>query len=465
VGARDVDVLVIGAGAAGLAAAATLRAAGREPRVLDAGDRPGGVMRSDAVEGHLFERGPNTLQTKASAQGFLARQGLVSGLVAAAPASRLRFLFHGGRLEPVPMGPIAFARSPLLSARGKLRLLAEPFVRGGDPSGESVAEFMARRFGSEVAERLVAPALTGIYAGDERQLGAEAVLGFLTDLERAGGGVVRGALGRLVRGGGAAKPEGETAGPKLRGSYSTERGLGALAERLARPLGEALSLGTRVTALRREGGDFVAECAREGGGAEASLRARRVVLATPAPAAAVLLAGLEPEAAAALHTIAYVPIASVSVSVDPGAARTPIEGFGFLVPRASGLRLLGCLFMSRLFDGRAPAGRALLTCILGGARWPEAVEEPDDTLARLLGDELARTLGLRDEPRVLGVTRWRHAVAQPGRRHGALVADVRRRLASAAPGLALAGSYLDGVSLADTMACGERAAQGLLAAP
>lgn len=450
----DLDVLVIGAGAAGLAAARELQRAGRSFRVIDPGDRPGGVMQSERAEGHLFERGPNTFQVKAPARAFLERHGIVSSLVAAAPASRRRFVYRGGRLEPVPMGPGAFLRTPLLSARGKLRLLAEPFVRRGDPSGESVAEFVTRRFGREVTERLVAPALTGIYAGDETQLGAEAVLGVIAELERERGSVVRGGVARALRRGGERG---------LPGSHSAPDGLGGLARALAEPLGEALALRTRAVALARDGHGYAVETSAAAGGAAGErLRARRLVLALPASAAAELLSSLDADAAAALRTIAYVPIASVSVSLDPAAAREPTDGFGFLVPRESGMRLLGCLFMSRLFAGRAPEGRVLATCMLGGARWPGAIDEPDDALAALLARELEQALGLRDAPRVVGLTRWTHAVAQPGRRHGSLVADVRRRLAASAAGVALAGSYLDGVSLADTLTCGARAAAELV---
>jgi oxygen-dependent protoporphyrinogen oxidase len=187
------------------------------------------------------------------------------------------------------------------------------------------------------------------------------------------------------------------------------------------------------------------------------------VLAVPADAAAALLAPLDAEAAAALAGIEYAPVVSASLGVAPDAVREPLEGFGFLVPRAAGLRLLGCLFMSRLFPGRAPAGRELLTCMLGGARWPEAVETPDDALLAALRDDLDRALGLRGELEPLAVSRWPRAVPQPGRDHPRRVAALRARIA-ALPGLALAGAYLDGVAVADALASGLRAGDSILAA-
>ena len=448
-GASEVQALVVGAGAAGLGAAHALAARGVETLVLDAGRQPGGVIQSGRSGGYLFERGPNTMMVKAPALELLRRLGLEAQLVPAAPAGRLRFLFHDGRLEPLPGGPWSALRTPLLSARGKLRVLAEPFARRGDATGESVAEFAGRRLGPEVAERLVGAFLTGVYAGDEEQLGAEAVFPSLVAMEREHGSIVRGALASLR---GSRAPRG------LHGIHSTAEGLGGLAGGLARALGEALCPGSEVVSLAREAQGWRLGVA--GAGGERELRARALVLAVPAPAAAALLEGSDAEAARLLRGIDYAPVASVSLGVDPGDVDAPIEGFGFLVPRSAGLRLLGCLFMSRLFPGRAPAGRELLTCILGGTRQRAVLDAPDDALLEGLRRDLERTLGLRGEPLTVAISRWPRAVPQPGRDHPRRVAALRAR-AAALPALALAGAHLDGVAVADALASGLHAAYSL----
>jgi oxygen-dependent protoporphyrinogen oxidase len=445
---REVEAVVVGAGAAGLAAALELRQAGIETVLVEASGRPGGVMQTEEVRGHRVERGPNTCRVKAPALAFLREQGFEQELVAASPASRLRLVFHEGQLEPIPMGPLAFARSRLLSSRGKLRLLAEPFVRRGDAECESAAEFTARRFGSEVAEKLLEPALTGVYAGDERELSADAVLAFATELERSHGSVTGGALLRALR-----------RTPRLRGlrgTFSARGGFGGLAARFAEALGERLLLGARVSSLRREEGALRLEMA----GGSTSLRARAVVLALPAAEAATLLHPLAPAAGEQAAKVSYAPVVSLSVSVQPDEVREPIQGFGFLVPRASGLKLLGCLFMSCLFSDRAPEGRALLTCLVGGARWPEAVQTPDDILVSHLGKDLDATLGMRADFELLALSRWPRAVAQPRRGHEQLVRDLRQE-AARVPGLALAGAWLDGVSIADALASGVGAARAI----
>jgi oxygen-dependent protoporphyrinogen oxidase len=434
----EVEVAVVGAGAAGLAAALELRARGADVALLEAGDAPGGVMRSERAQGFLFERGPNAFQVKPAALGFLRRHGLEGALVPAAPEARLRSLLREGRLVPVPAGPGAALASPLLSPRGKLRVLAEPFVRRGDPTGETVAGFVSRRLGGEALERLVAPFLVGVYAGDETRLGAEAVFPPLVAFERERGSIVRGALAAAFD---RARPRG------LRGSWSTAEGLGGLARSLAAGLGERLVLRTRVAALARDGAGFRLELE------QGVLRARSLVLALPAYGAAELVRPLAAELADALASIEYAPLVSMPVAVDPGAAREPIRGFGFLVPRSEGLELLGALFMSRAFPGRAPAGRELVHCMIGGARWPDAVDAPDDVLLARATRGLECALGLQEAPAPIAITRWPRAVPQPGPDHPRLVARLRE-LASRTGPLQLAGSYLSGVSVADTLASG-----------
>jgi oxygen-dependent protoporphyrinogen oxidase len=446
----DVECVVVGAGVAGLAAAAELRRAGREVLVLEAGTRAGGAACSERIDDHLVERGPNTFRVPPAMAVFAQEHGLVPLLEKAHSAGRERFLVRGGRLAPVPMSPFAFARTLLLTRGGKLRLLAEPFVRRGDPTGESVAEFSERRFGREACDGLIAPFLTGVYAGDENQLGVEAVFPALVEAERRSGSVARGLLARAVRGGSKGGPS---------GTWSGAGGIAALTDALASALGPALRLRARVSTILFEDGAHRIEIDAQSG--SETIRAKALVVAAPAHAAAPLLAGLDAEAAKGIASIDYAPVASVSLSVARGATRLPVRGFGYLVPRGEGDALLGCLFPSQLFSGRAPQGRDLLTLLAGGKRKPEALTCSDDELVAGLCAELDRVLGLREAPRVLAITRWPRAVPQPGREHPRLVASARERLARF-PRLALAGAHLDGVGFGDALASGARAARSLM---
>ncbi len=452
----DVDVVVVGAGVAGLAAARELAAAGRAPVVVDANPRPGGVMQTDPVDGYRVETGPNTFQAKAPFCDFATRHALWPELTPSQSESRKRWLLRGGRLVELPHGLASAVTTPLLSTRAKLRVLAEPFLPGGDPTRETVDDFITRRLGAEASRELVGAFLTGVYAGDERRLGAEAVFPGLVAWERSHGSLVRGALAGLVKR--LARGE-QDAGEKARpGTWSGRDGLGSFADALAAGLPAPVHQRTCVRELAREGPGF--RLGLEGPDGEWVLRARQVIVATPAFAAGALLEDVAPEAAEALSRIEYAPIVAVGLGVDPEQVRETIEGFGFIAPRSEGGKLLGCLFMSRLFPGRAPEGRELLHCMLGGVRWPEAVREPDDVVLAALHEDLDRALGLRVTPQTLTVHRWERAIPQPDREHVHRMTELRRRIA--VPGIVLAGSYLAGVSVADTLESGVAAAAALV---
>ena len=188
---------MVGAGIAGLAAALELQSAGCDVLVVDPSDRPGGVMRTDHRKGFVVESGPSTAIVSAPMLDFLAKRGLHGGLLRAAPASRKRFLYRDGRHGPRARLAAGGSRARRCSpARAKLRALTEPFRRRGTSDAESVAEFVGRRLGREVSSSLVGPFLTGIYAGDEEQLGASAVFPRWVDRERRYGSLALGGLAR-----------------------------------------------------------------------------------------------------------------------------------------------------------------------------------------------------------------------------------------------------------------------------
>lgn len=447
-GTADVGAVVVGGGIAGLAGALALQEATSEVWLVDASDRPGGVMRTDHVGGYVVERGPNTFQVKAPMLSVLRERRLESALVRAQPESRRRQLVRDGALVPLPMSPLALAKTPLLTTRGKLRLLAEPLCLRRDAAGESVAEFIGRRLGREVVTSLLGPFLTGVYAGDEHELGAEAVFGPWVALERRFGSLALGGVASLLR-------RGERG---LRGTWSAPEGLGPFARRLAERLREPPSLAASVVGLSREQSSWRVSLSGPGGDSE--VRAARLLLALPAYAAAPLLEDVDARVAELLAGIEYAPIAALSLGVARAAVREPIEGFGFLVPREEKLDLLGCLFMSRLFPGRAPDGHELLQCMLGGVRSRQTLDEPDDALLAHACANLDALLGLGGEPHGLGIARWPRAVPQPGRDHVGRIAELRART-GALPGLALAGSYVAGVGVADSFASGVAAARDL----
>ncbi len=445
----DLDVVVVGAGIAGLGAAHQLRADGREVLVLEAGPRAGGAMQTAEQDGFRFERGTSSFRLTASLCALLERLGIADVMRKADPESHERFLLKPGGLVPVPLGPGSLVSTDLLTGRGKRRLLKEPFVSRGDGGSETVAEFVGRRLGPEAVERMVAPFLVGVYAGDVQQLGAEAVFPALVEYERRAGSIVGGALRGALFGPRAAKVPA--------GSFSAEGGLSALIDRLVETLGEGtVRTGVRVEAIEPTASGHRLIVAGE------AVSAKQVLLCVDPATVAGLLRPFAGEAAAFCDRVAYRPMVSMALDVDPERAKRPITGLGFLVPDETGVELLGALFMSRLFPGRAPAGRELVSAMIGGARWPEAVDADDATLLSRAQEGLDRALGTGDAPRILAVNRWPRALPQPGPDHLPLVRQLRQSLLDH-PGLSLAGGWLDGVAAPRALESGLAAANRLSA--
>ncbi len=446
---EHVDAVVIGAGVSGLASAIELRAAGRDVCLLEAESRPGGVIQTDRLEGFLVERGPNAFRVSAPLLAWLLEHKLGNVLLRAGPESRQRALFLDGRLLWLPESLPGAVTTPLLSLGAKFRALSEVFYARGPGRAETVAEFVGRRFGDELLERAIAPFLVGVYAGDERALGAEAVFPQLVAWEQEHGSVLRGALVASLRRG---RPRGWP------GSYSTATGVEGFAEALAKRLGDAIRCESAVEEIVSEEGRLIVRCG------ESEWHAREVVCALPAAEAASLLAVRDEALRHLFEGISYAPMASVALPVDPSDSRERIHGFGFLVPRGAGLRLLGALFPARVFPDRAPEGRELVMAMLGGTRWPGVVDATDDALLESATIGLKRTLGAGVKHAPLAVHRWPRAVPQPGPDHRRRIEALRKATTARWPGLRLAGSYLDGVSVGDTLLSGVRAARSLIAA-
>lgn len=440
------DVAVVGAGAAGLAAAIELAGAGRDVEVYEAETEPGGVVRSVRESGYLIEEGPNSILADEGLWEILDGLDLSGRALLAPRAARRRFVLKNGNLLAIPMSPPALALSGLLGASGKLRLLAEPFARRRrEDMDESVASFVCRRFGRAALEELFDPFVSGVYAGDPERLSAPAAFPRLVEWERRSGSVVRGALAAVLsaKKGGPRRPK---------GILSFPGGLGELAATMAARLGPRLVLGSPIEGIEpgRDGGFrlFLA-----GGKTRES---RALVLAAPAPAVAALAKGLG--APPDLAAIPYAPVASVFLGYARDAVAHPLDGFGYLAPSREGRPVLGILFSSTLFAGRAPEGHIALTAFVGGVRRPELAELPDDELFALVAAEARTFLGARGDPVFRRVRRWRAAIPQYELGHLKRMAAILSWEASR-PGLALAGSWRSGISVAQTLASGRDAAR------
>jgi oxygen-dependent protoporphyrinogen oxidase len=448
----DCDVLVIGAGISGLTAAYHLVRRGIDVAVLDAAPRPGGVIGTERAHGLLYERGPNSiLDTNPAINELLGHLGIRDERVDASATSVKRFVVRRGALVALPASPAAFLTTRLFSGRSKLRLLFEPFV-GRVPPGveESVAQFVVRRLGHEFLDYAIEPFVAGIYAGDPAQLSLPAAFPRLHALEQRYGSLVKGQIyGARERATRAEKSK------RVSASFSFRDGLQTLTDALAGAVA-GLRSETRATELRRTP-DGVFVVSSEHAGETTQQRARAVVLAVSADRAAILLRAPAPDAARALDAIPYAAVATVASAYRRSDIDHPLDGFGFLAPRVEQRRVLGTLFSSSMFDGRAAKGAVLLTTYLGGQRAPDLASLPEAALANIAREELAALLGARGAPFFCAVTRWPRAIPQYTLGHLERV-RCAERAETELPGLFLCASYRGGVAVGDCIASGGRTA-------
>ncbi len=434
---------ILGAGITGLATAWQLRRSGAACTVLESATQVGGALRSVRRGGYLAEEGPHSIQLNSlEIEAFFdSIPGLTGQIIEAEPAARKRFIVRDGQPLPVPMGPLQAIRTPLWSLGGRLRVLKEPFVRPAPADAEeSVADFVRRRLGPELYRYAINPLVGGIYAGDPERLSLRHGFPKLHALEQEHGGLIRGAIAKMR----AAK---RTPGPKPRKRIVSFRdGIDTLPRTIARALGDSVRTGVSIQSIHRTDGRWTVRWSNADGGAEEA-QYERLISTVPAhrlsslPWTSELAEALRPLAA-----IEYPPVSVLSLGYRRDQVAHPLDGFGALVPECEGRRILGVLFPSSLFAGRAPEDHVLLAAFVGGTRQPELATADTATLQPLVQAELESLLGIRGNPAFVHHRHWPRAIPQYTLGYGKHLARIDA-IEQHHPGLSLAGNYRSGISL------------------
>jgi oxygen-dependent protoporphyrinogen oxidase len=445
-------VVIVGGGLSGLALGYRLR--GRLPNVqltiLEKHSRPGGNIVTVDRDGFRVEGGPNGIfDAKPSTLQLCRDLGLGDRLIAASEESRRnRYLFLDGRLRALPNSLGSFLKSPVLSWRGKLRLLTEKYLRRpmDAPADESVAAFARRRGGEEVARVLADAVVTGIHAGDPELLSLPAAFPRLAQFEREHGSVMRGfaAAARQRRREAAARGE----RPQPQRLWSFRAGLRVLVDALRERLGDGLVTGVRVRRLERTPDGWAVRA--EG---QDHWQADAVVLTSPAYAQAELVGDLDPALAEEMAGVPYNRIAVVALGYRREDVGRPPTGFGFIAPQNTRRDVLGVQWCSSIFPDRAPPGMVLWRALCGGWHRAEMVDWPDDRLVAAVRAELNLAMGVTAVPAFAHVVRWPAAIPQYVIGHLDRVKRIEAR-AAAHPGLFVGGNAYHGVALND---CTEQA--------
>jgi len=461
-------IVVIGGGITGLSAAAAAAARAREIgrsasiTVLEASPRLGGSIVTERVDGCLLDAGPDSwVASKPHATALAKDLGLAVSMIGTREHVRRYYVLWEGRLHAVPEGIVLGVPTrlgPLVGTRlftwgGKLRMALEPLVRARRYQGdedESIADFARRRLGREAADRLVAPLLGGISAGDAHDLSVRAAFPQLVAMENDYGSLTRGMLARRKH------ASSGTELSKASAFVSLVGGVGSLVDALherVRASGVTIRLKTPAQTIERSGSAYRVRL-----GQGESVVGDAVLMAAPGYAAAALLSELDADLAARAATLTYGSTATVFLAYKRSDVHHPLDGVGFVVPRSLGRPILASTWVSSKWAHRAPEGRTLVRAFFGGASGADVVAADDASLTALA----RRELGLETEPLWSRVFRFPRASAQMRVGHLAMMRDFRGRMTEVAPGVLVAGGGYGVVGIPDCIREGQEAGKAMV---
>ncbi len=466
------SVVVVGGGIAGLSAAYHLVKQANESSkqlsvtVLETGNRWGGKIVTDRVDGFVIEGGPDTfVRTKAAGVTLCRELGLEDRLHGTNPKFKTTYVLNSGRLKSLPEGlmmmvPTQFGpmvKTSLLTLPEKARMGLDFFIPAKPLNGdESLGEFVSRRLGRAAYEKLIEPLMSGIYAGDGDLLSLQSTFPYLRDLELKHGGLVKGAL--VVR---QQRKQSNTSQSSQKGIFLTpETGLAEIVEALLRYL-EAnhvhLVLNTQVKRVYiDQASHYCLETDKDD-----TYIAQGVILATPAFGAAEILSDLSPDLVKELNDIPYVSTATISLAYRLRDLPRRLDGYGYVIPRREGRQALACTWTSTKFPHRAPEGYALLRAFVGRAGQEDMLSWNKDDLLSVAKEEIFQTLGIQAEPVIERVYTWEKAMPQYNLGHPERLTRIKG-LVNFFPGMALAGNGYAGIGIPDCIQSGRQAAEQVL---
>ncbi len=430
--------------------------------LFESSPRLGGVLVTERVDGCLVEAGPDSFLTEKPWASDLCREvDLGDQLIGSYDADRKTYILVKGELVVIPDGlmfmvPTKIAStvlSPLFSARAKLRMAREWFhpPRKAD-ADETVASFVERHYGHEMVDRLADPLLSGVYGGEASELSVRAVLPRFAEMEARHGSLGRAMLAARKQMAFASKAPARPLFTSLKDGM--QQLVDAIVSRLP---ASALHAGSPVQCVQRQDGGWVVSAGY------ASDHFDAVVVATPAQAAAELMQMVSGDLVSELRGIKYTSSVTVNLAYDRSVRASLPPGFGFLVPRSEGKRMLAATFVHNKFPHRAPEDRALLRCFIGGARNEQVLQASDEEVVGTVREDLRQIIKLTADPLFTRVYRWRGAMAQYGVGHLERLQRIESLLQQL-PGLALAGNGYRGIGVPDCVRSGSDAANKALLA-
>ena len=444
-------IAIVGGGITGLSAAWELQQRGIEFTILEASDRWGGKVITSKLELNngaqfLVEGGPDTIITRKPEAWDLANElRMLDQITNPGSETSGTYVLDHASLYPIPVSATRFISTPLLTLRGKLRMLAEPFQPARrDDEDESLADFVRRRLGQEALDKFIGPVLGGIYNTDPETQSIMVSSPIMREMEKDGGGLFAGALLRAFRG-----KKKKTKAPRF---VSFKNGLQALTDELARQLTGDLRLNARVEKITRDGNGYLIFIA-DG----TTVRADGVILTALANQTSAMIKDISAEASKQLSEIRHQNIGTLSLVYRESDIPSEPVISGLMIPRREKRMIDAVTFTSRKMPERSTAGYAVVRIFIGGGA-PEMVEYADDRLIEAVQKELADLFGIHAAPQMWTAFRWQSGFPQAEVGHLKRVDEIEKLLP---PNLALAGSSYRGIAVPDCIRQGREAAEKL----
>ncbi|CAN5530052.1 protoporphyrinogen oxidase [soil metagenome] len=384
-------ICTIGGGISGLTTAFLLKKKGFDVTVFEAADTVGGNVQTVTRDGYTLEQGPNSLLRSPRLVDLVNLLGIRDHVLPADESASKRYILAGGKLEA--MGPRSFING-FFSLKTIFGLIREPFVRSKSPEHESVAEFVTRRIGPEFLDKAIDPFVSGVYAGDPRNLSMRSAFPKLYEMERDYGSLIMATIRRKT----------EKVDPDFPRTFSFRGGLKTLILKLADEIGGGLKVSSPVQKIERsDGGTFHVN----------DEEFDAVVISTPSYIAAGLIESRDEKLAKLLSGVNYPKLAVVILGFKGDDIKAKLDGFGFLIASKENRPILGTLFHSAVFPERSPEGHQMLVTFVGGVRSGDSLDgKTDNELRTMVLAQLRGLLGVDGEPDFVHIKRWAKAIPQ-----------------------------------------------------
>jgi protoporphyrinogen/coproporphyrinogen III oxidase len=442
-------IAIIGGGIAGLSAGHFIKKKfGDKVQLIifEKENHLGGTIATSHENGFIVDWGPNGfLDKEPLTLEFVDQIGLTDKLVPADVKSEKRFICRNEKLWEINPNPRKFMTSGLLSLRGRLRIILELFIaQKNSEDDETVFDFAARRIGSEAAEILINPMVSGIFGGDARKLSLSSCFPIMEKMEKEYGGLFKAMIAKKKASKAQDKKSGGPAGPSGH-LTSFKGGLSTIIERLEEILKDHIDYPVCVNAILKDpDGGYIVETE------DNRVSIDTLILATPSYISGELLQNSNPELASILKQIQYSSLAVVCQGYKLKDVSRPLDGFGFLVPQNQKRQILGSIWTSVIFPEQAPKDYALFRTMLGGATNNQIVYLDDEQLAEITYKELSSLLGLKTRPEYQKVIKWQNAIPQYLIGHGSRMEEIDKLLGEMG-NIHLAGNAYNGIGLNDSI--------------